>query len=86
MAKLILRDALKGMNVDLDEVDLEATTTDMVINEAVRNGILDPVAGNSYKVIGKDNMPVVEDATLASLGFKDGDTITVVAKPCGAIA
>jgi hypothetical protein len=37
-----------------------------------------------YKMVGKNNMPITETATLAILGFSDGDTIKIVAKPKGA--
>jgi hypothetical protein len=42
------------------------------------------VPGKVYKVVGKNNQPVEETATLADLGFTDGDTVTVIAKPEGA--
>lgn len=84
MAHLILHDALTGTNVDLNDVDLEATTNRQVISEAVRGGILTAHAADEYKIIGKDNVAVLTEETLASLGYKDGDTITVVAKPNGA--
>ena len=39
----------------------------------------------SDKALGKNNQPVMDEvATLAELGFKDGDTMIVVSKPSGA--
>ena len=84
MAKLTLRNGLDASTTDINELDLETTTPAQIIAAAVENGILQQVAGEEFKVIGKNNQPITEDSPLSKLGFEDGDTITVVSKPRGA--
>ena len=54
------------------------------VQAAIENGILERVPGEEYKIIGKNNQPVMEDLPLEKLGFEDGDTLTVISKPVGA--
>jgi len=86
MAKIILAIANTGETVPVDDVDLASVTNTEILTSAVSGGILPRLnPDEEYKMIGKTNMPITEPATLASLGFVDGDTIKVVAKPIGAI-
>ncbi|MBO7415151.1 MAG: hypothetical protein J6U22_01120 [Bacteroidaceae bacterium] len=85
MAKIILKKAFDGSCTDVNDLDIEVTTPSQIIGAAVENGILDRIPGEEYKVIGKNNQPIMDDKPLAKLGFKDGDTLTVVSKPQGAV-
>lgn len=83
--KLTLRKAFDGSCTDINDLDLEATTPSQIITAAIENGILERIPGEEYKVIGKNNQPVMDEVTLDKLGFVDGDTLTVVSKPVGAV-
>ena len=85
MSKIILKKAFDGSCTDVNDLDIEVTTPSQIIGAAVENGILDRIPGEEYKVIGKNNQPIMDDKPLAKLGFKDGDTLTVVSKPQGAV-
>ena len=85
MSKIILKKAFDGSCTDVNDLDIEVTTPSQIIGAAVENGILDRIPGEEYKVIGKNNQPIMDDEPLAKLGFKDGDTLTVVSKPQGAV-
>lgn len=84
MAKLILKKAFDGSCTDVNDVDIDVTSPSQIIGAAMENGILDRIPGEEYKIIGKNNQPIMDDIPLAKLGFEDGDTITVVSKPVGA--
>jgi len=85
MASITLDFANTGEKLPVNDVDLESITNEELIDAAVANGgIKEPEKGMAYKVIGKDSTPVMDKATMASLGFVDGDTVKVVAKPAGA--
>lgn len=85
MASITLDFANTGEKLPVNDVDLESITNEELIDAAVANGgIKKPDEGMAYKVIGKDSTPVMDKATMASLGFVDGDTVKVVAKPAGA--
>ena len=82
MAKITLAFGSTGETVPVNDVDLGSVTNTEILTSAVSGGIL-PGLGTDmeYKMISKTNMPITESATLALLGFVDGDTIKVVAKP-----
>ena len=84
MAKLILKKAFDGSCTDVNDVDIDVTSPSQIIGAAMENGILERIPGEEYKIIGKNNQPIMDDVALAKLGFEDGDTITVVSKPVGA--
>ena len=85
MSKLVLRKAFDGSCTDINDLDLESTTPSQIIGAALDNGILERITGEEYKVIGKNNQPIMDDAPLSKLGFEDGDTLTVVSKPIGGV-
>ena len=85
MANITLEIANTGEKVPVKDVDLGSITNTEILTGAVNEKILPPPRENEgYKMVSKTNMPIIETATLASLGFVDGDTIKVVAKPEGA--
>lgn len=85
MASITLDVANTGEKVPVNDLDLESVTNTELIEAALGNDILKkPEAGMEYKLIGKNNAPVMDKASLSSLGFVDGDTIKIVAKPMGA--
>lgn len=84
MANYILKKALDASTYDMGNLNPETTTPSQIIAAAIESGILDRVHGEEYKIIGKNNQPVMEDLPLAKLGFEEGDTLTVVSKPVGA--
>jgi len=85
MANITLDIANTGEQVPVNDVDLDTVTNTVLLTELVTAGQV-PLLGTDmeYKMVGKTNMPVTETATLSSLGFVDGDTIKIVAKPKGA--
>lgn len=84
MSKLTMCQAFNGARTDINDIDLGATTPSQIISAAIENGILQRVTGEEFKVVGKNNQPVMEDLPLSELGFEDGDTLTVISKPTGA--
>jgi hypothetical protein len=93
MAKITLDIANTGEQV-LVELDLDSVTNTELIYGAISEGIIP----SEYKynshilkvpeelmpiLISKNNMRITETATLATLGFVDGDTIKVFTKPSG---
>lgn len=90
MANITLDIANTGEKVPVLDIDLESVTNVDLIEAALTSDILRPITDwfgnpvwnpNVYKIIGKNNAPVIDEATLSSLGFADGDTIRVVTKP-----
>ncbi len=84
MAELSLKIGNTGETVPVNDLELDQVTNVELIAGLVSSGMVPDVPGKEYKLIGKDNFPVVDTATLAELGFNDGDTVTIVAKPAGA--
>lgn len=84
MANYILKKALDASCTDINDLDPKTVTPSQIIAAAIENGILERVPGEEYKIIGKNNQPVMEDLPLEKLGFEDGDTLTVISKPVGA--
>ncbi|MBQ4405715.1 MAG: hypothetical protein II852_01760 [Bacteroidales bacterium] len=86
MADITVKEGNTGALTPVSEVDLAQITNTTLINELVSNGALAQAGENlEWRLIGKDNVPIQEpNRTLAELGFVDGDTITVIAKPAGA--
>ncbi|GHV11043.1 hypothetical protein FACS1894162_6110 [Bacteroidia bacterium] len=85
MANITLDIANTGEQVPVNDVNLDSVTNTELITNAVSAGIVPSLGADmEYKMVGKTNMPITETATLAALGFADGDTIKVVAKPKGA--
>lgn len=85
MASITLEVANTGEKIPVNDLDLEAVTNEELVEAAITNDILKkPEAGMEYKLIGKSNAPIIDKANLSSLGFVDGDTIKIVAKPVGA--
>ena len=83
-ANLILKNSFDGSTHDINGVDLENTTPSQIINAAIQEDILARIKGEEYRLVGKNNQPILDDEPLAKLGFVDGDTITVISKPSGA--
>lgn len=82
---LTIKKAVDASSMDVNNVNFDTTTPGQIIAAAVENGFLTPNPGEAYKALGKNNQPVMDEvATLAELGFKDGDTMIVVSKPSGA--
>ena len=85
MANITLDIANTGEQVPVNDVNLNSVTNTGLISDALSAGIVQPLGADmEYKMVGKTNMPITETGTLASLGFVDGDTIKIVAKPKGA--
>jgi hypothetical protein len=85
MANVTLNIANTGEQVPVNDVNLDSVTNTELITNAVSAGIFPSLGdGMEYKMVGKTNTPITDTATLALLGFVDGDTIKVVAKPKGA--
>ncbi|MBO7124553.1 MAG: hypothetical protein J6V74_01770 [Bacteroidales bacterium] len=89
MADITVKESSTGALTPVSEVDLAQITNTTLINELVANGVLSPTGANGqqndWHLVGKDNVYIQEqNRTLAELGFADGDTITVIAKPAGA--
>jgi hypothetical protein len=86
MANVTLNIANTGEQVPVNDVNLDSVTNTELITNAISAGILPSLGENmEYKMVGKTNTPITETATLSSLGFADGETIKIVAKPKGAI-
>ena len=85
MARVTLDIANTGEQVPVNDVNLDTVTNTVLLTELVTAGKVPSLGADmEYKVVGKTNMPIMETATLSRLGFVDGDTIKVVAKPKGA--
>lgn len=84
MANLTMCRVFDGSRTDINDLDLEAITPSQIIAAAIENGILDRVPGEEYRIVGKNNQPVMDEVPLSKLGFVDGDTLNVVSKPVGA--
>ena len=84
MAELTLKIGNTGETIPVNDLELDQVTNTELVSQLVSNGMVPEVPGKVYKVVGKNNQPVEETATLADLGFTDGDTVTVIAKPEGA--
>ena len=84
MAELTLKISNTGETIPVNDLELDQVTNTELISQLVSNGMVPEVPGKVYKMVGKNNQPVEETATLAELGVNDGDTVTVIAKPEGA--
>lgn len=77
MANIFLENGASGEKTALNNVDLSVVTNSELMAFAIKEGIVPPIT--LYYGIIKNNQPVDETATLSSLGFNDGDTVTVEA-------
>ena len=84
MAQITLKVGNTGETIPVNELELDQVTNSELIAQLVANGLVPEVPGKVYKMIGDNNQPVEDVATLAALGVQDGATVTVVAKPEGA--
>lgn len=91
MASITLDIAYTYEKVPVYDLDLESVSNTELIEAAWEEGVLSEaeqifidIFGESskgwWKLIGKNNAPVMGEATLASMGFVDGDTIRLIAK------
>jgi hypothetical protein len=78
MANIFLENGASGEKTALNNVDLDVVTNSELMAFAVKEEIIPPIT--LYYGIIKNNQPVEETATLSSLGFSDGDTVTVEAR------
>lgn len=72
-----------GEVIPVNDLNDQVTNTEL-INQLMANKMVPEVPGHAYRMIDKNNQPIVKTATLKDLGIKDGDEVTVVAKPQGA--
>jgi len=86
MANITLKLASTGVEVPVNDVDLNSVTNTELFTNAVSAGVLPALnADEEYLMVSKEsNMPIKETATLSDLKFKDGDIIKVIAKGTGA--
>ena len=81
MAEIEILNRNNGDIIPVSDIELDLVTNTELIFQLVANGMVVPeVPGAVYKMLGKNNQPVEETATLAELGVNDGDTVAVVAK------
>ena len=85
MASIILKMGVSGVTVPVNDIKLDQVTNTELISQMVASGIAPALPSDEeYLVIGKNNQPLKDTASLAELGFNDGDTITIAVKPKGA--
>ena len=85
MASIILKMGVSGVTVPVNDIKLDQVTNTELISQMVASGIVPALPSDEeYLVIGKNNQPLKDTASLAELGFNDGDTITIAVKPKGA--
>jgi hypothetical protein len=81
MANITLDVLNTGEQIPVTDIDLDSVTNTELIYSAIKYGIIpSELYGNMPKLKNKNNMPITETATLATLGFVDGDTIHIVIK------
>jgi hypothetical protein len=83
MTSITLELSFTGEQVPVNDVNLDSVTNTELFTKAVIAGIVPSLrTDNSYKMVSnKTNQPIIETATLSSLGFADGDTIKISQKP-----
>jgi len=85
MASLTLKMASTGETIPVNDLELDQVTNTELISQMVASGIVPALPSDEeYLVIGKNNQPLKDTASLTELGFNDGDTITIAVKPKGA--
>ena len=81
MANITLEIATTGERISVSDINLDIITNRELLTEVIEAGFVPPDdVGSGYRIIGKGNYPIHETATLAELGFYDGDVIRIIAK------
>lgn len=85
MATMQVRLAWSGEEITIAEFNINEITINDIITELIDGDVLKPNEnGQYYSALSKGNQPVYEkNKTLNDLGFKDGDTITILIRTMG---
>ena len=65
-----------GEVIPVNDLNDQVTNTEL-INQLTANKMVPDVPGHAYRLIDKNNQPIVKTATLKDLGIKDGDEVSV---------
>ena len=84
MAELTLKIGNTGETIPVNDLDLDQVTNEELLSQLAASGMVPVEQGKKYRIIGNNNQPITETATLSSLGITDGQTVTIIAKPEGA--
>lgn len=87
MAEITIRISNTGENIPTTDIPLDEVTNDELLAQLVECGFIDDndlYGCHCWRVLDSDRCPVLETVTLAEIGIKDGDTLTIMAKPNGA--
>lgn len=84
MAELTLKIGNTGETIPVNDLELDQVTNEELLAQLAASGMVPVNAGEKYRIIGPNNQPITERATLASLGITDGQTVTIISKPEGA--
>ena len=84
MAELTLKIGNTGETIPVNDLELDQVTNEELLSQLASSGMVPVEEGKKYRIIGPNNQPITETATLSSLGITDGQTVTIVAKPEGA--
>lgn len=83
MAELTLKNCMTGEEIICSEIDLN-TITSHLIHQLIEAKIL-PYEESEYgyplyRIIDPQGCPIIDDISLAEVGFKNGDLLRIVAR------
>ena len=86
MAELTLKIINTGETIPVSDLELGQVTNEKLLSELIAAGYLYYEDGcPEYRIMNPQNSPVLGNSSLSHIGFCDGDTIRIVAKPNGAV-
>lgn len=83
MAELTLKNFMTGEEIICSEIDLNTITSHDLIHQLIEAEILPYEESEygypQYHIIDPQGCPIIEDISLAEVGFKNGDLLRIIA-------